>query len=476
MDVAWLFRLDHEIALFAAFWLAAIWLDDLAFDLIWLALLVAGKGRSSKLTEGFARRPLSQPLAVFIPAWREASVIGDTIRHARQVWRQQGWCLYVGCYANDPATIVAARHAAGRDVRVRVVVQSQFGPTTKAGCLNSLYRALLTDQAAGDRNVAAVRAVVLHDAEDMVHPAELAVFDQALEEADFVQLPVRAEPLATSRWISGHYLDEFAEGHVKAMVVRDAIRAGLPGAGVGCAVTVAALAALAADRATGPTGASTAADGPFATDSLTEDYELGWRVASAGRPVRFLRIRDADGTLVATRAHFPDRLGASVRQKTRWTHGIACQAWDRLGWPGGAIARWMALRDRRTPWVAVITVATYGSLLSGLIMLMIGGGSGPVPDEPASLHWLLAWTAGAGLVWRCGMRLVLTGREYGLAEGLRAVPRSIVANLIAVLSSYRAIRDYIRSLTGASVVWDKTEHVWHPCQGKASRSPAASER
>lgn len=473
MDLSWLLWLDREIALFVAFWLTLIWLDDLALDLIWLGLLVGGKGRSRPLPQGFANRPLRRPLAVFIPAWREARVIGDTIRHAREVWTQRDWRLYVGCYANDPATIAAARLAADHDRRVRVVVQSQFGPTTKAACLNSLYRALLTDEAAES---VGVRAVVLHDAEDMVHPAELAVFDQALDQADFVQLPVRAEPLATSRWIAGHYLDEFAEGHGKAMVVRDALRAGLPGAGVGCAISIVVLAELETQLAACRPGGGAATAGPFAADSLTEDYELGWRVAAAGRPVRFLRLRGADGTLVATRAHFPDQLGASVRQKTRWTHGIACQAWDRLGWRGGVMARWMALRDRRTPWVAVITLATYLALLSGLIRLMIDGGPGPIAEAPTSLHRLLAWTAGAGLVWRSGMRVLLTGREYGVAEGLRAVPRSTVANLIAVLSSYRALRDYIRSLAGESPVWDKTDHVWHPCHGKAGQSPLVGER
>jgi adsorption protein B len=33
--------------------------------------------------------------------------------------------------------------------------------------------------------------VVLHDAEDMVHPRELALIGDALNDVDFVQLPVR---------------------------------------------------------------------------------------------------------------------------------------------------------------------------------------------------------------------------------------------------------------------------------------------
>ena len=58
-------------------------------------------------------------------------------------------------------------------------------------------------------------------------------------------------------------------------------------------------------------------------------------------------MRTAGGRLIATRAHFPDTLAAAVRQKTRWTHGLALQGWDRLGWQGNAIQRWMTFRDRR---------------------------------------------------------------------------------------------------------------------------------
>ena len=85
----------------------------------------------------------------------------------------------------------------------------------------------------------------MHDAEDMVHPAALAVMDRALAEVDFVQLPVRPEPQPASRWIAGHYSDEFTEAHAKALVVRDALGAAIPAAGVGCGFSREALASLA---------------------------------------------------------------------------------------------------------------------------------------------------------------------------------------------------------------------------------------
>src|SRR5690606_14987837 len=113
----------------------------------------------------------------------------------------------------------------------RAVVHGADGPTTKADCLNRLYAAIEDDEARLGR---AFRLVVLHDAEDLVDPAALALLDEALEGADFIQLPVLPEPQPASRWIGSHYVEEFAEAHGKTMVVREALTASLPAAGVGC--------------------------------------------------------------------------------------------------------------------------------------------------------------------------------------------------------------------------------------------------
>ena len=79
------------------------------------------------------------------------------------------------------------------------------------------------------------RLVVLHDAEDVVDPAALPLLDAATGLADFVQIPVLPEPQSTSRFVGSHYCEEFAELHRKSLVVRQALGASLPAAGVGCA-------------------------------------------------------------------------------------------------------------------------------------------------------------------------------------------------------------------------------------------------
>jgi len=352
--------------------------------------------------------------------------------------------------------------AAGNDPRVRLVIHGRDGPTTKADCLNRLYLALGQDEA---RRHFRFRSVVLHDAEDMVHPAALAAIDRALDAVDFVQLPVRPEPQGRSRWIAGHYSDEFCEAHAKALVVRDALNAGIPAAGVGCGFDRDALARLALVRQ------SEGENGPFAAQCLTEDYELGLLLSREGRGSSFLRLRDAHGDLVATRSYFPARLGEAVKQKTRWMHGIALQGWERLGWFGRPIDIWMALRDRRGPLTSMVLAAAYLLLVLELI-LMLGRWAGypvGVPVGP-ELQVLVTITL-FGLAWRALFRVGFTTAEYGWAEGARALFRIPVANVIAIMAGRRALYAYIKGLFGEAVVWEKTTHSQHP-----STAPKAGVR
>lgn len=448
----WLALVEHELLLFAgAFFLIGA-LDEFAVDLAWLWLKLTGRAPTPRLVDTGAapEKPLAGRAAIFIPAWGEAAIIGATIGHMLSAWRQDGLRLYVGCYRNDMSTIEAVIAAAAGDPRLRLVIHDRDGPTTKADCLNRLHAALEEDEIRAGQPC---RMVILHDAEDMVDPAALGLLDEAMANADFVQLPVLPMPQPASAWIGSHYCEEFAEAHGKTMVVRDALGVGLPSAGVGCAISREALRSYAARRADGQV---------FAAESLTEDYELGLGIAELGGRSRFLRFRHADGQLVATRAYFPDRLDTSVRQKTRWVHGIALQGWDRLGWGRGGAEIWMRLRDRRGPLTALVLACAYLLLvLATLGWLANAAGFGaPVPLDPALK--LLLFANFASFVWRSAWRFGFTAREYGWQEGLRAVLRIPVSNIIAIMSGRRALVAYAGTLSGQLPTWDKTDHHAHP--------------
>ncbi|KPL69606.1 hypothetical protein SZ64_16810 [Erythrobacter sp. SG61-1L] len=450
----WLALAEHELLLFAGCFFLLGALDEIGIDAAWLWFRLTGRARTERIDrQRETGRPLAGPVAVLIPTWREAEVIGATISHALAVWPQEELTLYVGCYRNDRATAEAVTKAASGDPRLRLVLHDRDGPTTKADCLNRLYRALSDDER---RRGMQYRMALLHDAEDMVDPAALSLLDREIEHADFVQIPVRPEPQFGSRWIAGHYCEEFAEAHGKAMVVRDALSAGLPAAGVGCAFSRSIL-----DRLTQMRPGQ---GGPFSVDSLTEDYELGIRIKVLGGKARFLRTRGDDGQLVATRACFPAKLVPAVRQKTRWVHGIAFQGWDRLGWNFHPVELWMRMRDRRGPLTAIVLAAAYLLLAIACVLWTaewLGYGRNWIDDPLLELLVLVNF---ASFAWRAAMRFAFTAREYGVGEGLRAVARIPVANFIAILAGRRALFAYIAGLAGAAPRWDKTEHHVHPAQ------------
>lgn len=447
----WLALIEQELLLFAGFFFLLGALDELVVDILWLWHRFVGRSRTLTMqVNDLSHYKLSGRAAVFIAAWQEAEVIGSTISHALRAWNQRDLRIYVGCYCNDPATLEAALAGAGGDPRVRVVVHDKPGPTTKADCLNRLYSAMTRDEI---RTGVRTRMVVLHDAEDMVDPAELALHDRAVERAHFVQLPVLPEPHKNSRWIGNHYCEEFAESHGKAMVVREALGAGLPAAGVGCAFERDMLGQMARQSSDGY---------PFSVKSLTEDYEMGLMVSAAGGRSRFLRVRGEDGRLVATRAYFPSTIETAVRQKARWVHGIAFQGWDQMGWSGSIAERWMRLRDRRGPLAALVLAAGYLLLFlvaCSIVATQLGLARGWEPGP--FLQFLVAANL-VSFLWRAGFRFAFTAREYGWAEGLRAIARIPVSNIISIMAGRRAIFAYFRSLAGKQTVWDKTTHEQHP--------------
>ncbi|WP_298336847.1 glycosyl transferase family protein [uncultured Erythrobacter sp.] len=456
--------IQYELLLFAGVFFLIGALDDLAVDLAWLWLKLTGRARTARINRKELQiRPLSEPVAVFIPAWQEADVIHDTVRHLLSVWPQRGLMVYIGVYRNDPETLDAAMRAAEGDARLRLVIHDRDGPTTKADCLNRLYEAMSVDER---RSMVRFSAVLFHDAEDMVDPAGLGLLDEAIGEgADLAQLPVEPLPQASRDWLGSHYCEEFAEAHGKAMVVRNAVGAALPSAGVGCAMARRALEQLAGKSGEGV---------PFNPDSLTEDYELGLAIAAQGGRSRFVRARGEDGELVATRAYFPSTLSEIVRQKTRWVHGISLQGWDRSGWIGGIAETWMRARDRRGPLTALLLALAYLLLILSLIVSIAGsfGASSSVVIPPIMLGLVIANLCFLG--WRIGWRFLFTARNYGIAEGVFAVIRLPMTNIIAIMAGRRAIFAYLRTFFSRRVVWDKTAHSRHPAKPSYGQSHAVS--
>lgn len=451
LDMANIFAaLQYELLLFALAGLLIGGLDDFCLDLFFLARIFWRRAfiysRHPRMT-GESLPPSTNPgsIAIFVPAWQESNVIGAMLHTCLARWAKADFRIFVGTYPNDPDTIHVVADVALKDARVRLVVLPHDGRTTKADCLNHVWAAMLREEVALGRHF---KAVVLHDAEDVVHADEIRLFDHMVDRFDMVQLPVMPLISQRSRWIAGHYADEFAEAHGKQLILREALGAAVPSAGVGCAFARAMIGGIAEERA----------GLPFDADSLTEDYEIGLRIAERKGRTVFVSMRDAEGRLICTQEHFPETMEGAVKQKARWLTGISLAGWDRLGWHGNWRERWMRLHDRRTSLFALILFAAYCATLGyGISLLLSAAGLGVRQPYPPWVENALLLT-GFLMLWRLAFRAYWTTRNYGWREGVRAIPRVVICNVITMVAARKAMTDYIRQLRGGAVIWEKTHH------------------
>lgn len=452
--LAVLFIAVRELLAIVAAGVAVCSLDDLLIDVFyfarvaWRRLTIYRRHPRASAHQIGARE---QPMAILVPAWNESAVIAPMLRHTLATIDYPHYRIFVGVYPNDVATRDAI--ATVVDGRVAVVENPRDGPTTKGDNLNALWRAALEhERAAGTR----FGAMVLHDAEDVVHARELRIFDHLIPHRALVQLPVAPLPDRSSRWVAGTYQDEFAEAHMKDLVAREALGAAVPSAGVACAIERDILERI-ADAAGGA---------PFDPTCLTEDYEIGLRVHALGGRGCLVRMRASasDPTIVATREHFPASFDEAVRQKSRWLLGIALQGWDRIGWQGGLANRLMLLRDRKSIVAALFNLLAYICLAlvvsTEAIRALSPTASAFPPLAPRGefLHGLLVLNLVA-LAWRIAMRAGCVWTVCGPFEAAMSVPRILVGNVINMAAAYAAVKRYLRVASGREPQrWDKTAH------------------
>lgn len=124
-----------------------------------------------------------------------------------------------------------------------------------------------------------------------------------------------------------------------------------------------------------------------------------------------------------------------------------------MGWGGSLLEAWMRWRDRRGPLNAIVAIAAYVYLLLWLVLVPAAefGFHRPQPVDPTLQA--IALVGFLSLVWRAVWRFGFTTATYGLAEGLRSLPRMLVGNGILIASCGVALRDYAASLRGSPVTW-----------------------
>lgn len=408
--------------------------------------------------------------AILVPAWKEAFVIGRMLENAIQTIEYSHYKIFVGTYPNDPDTGAVVEAVREKHPNAIVhCVSDQDGPTTKADCLNNIMRSVADEER---RLGSPFQMFVLHDAEDVVAPLELKVMNHLISRVDVVQLPVL--PLEAKAWefTRGHYMDEFAQLHLKDMRTREWITHAIPSAGVGVGFSRKAI----------ETATSIGLGKTFSEETLTEDYELPLQIARLGVAEAFIDSRVAVApremlpaeligsthwpqVLPAIRSAFPNNFNSAVRQKTRWIIGIALQGWDHLGWHGGNLGyKYMLLRDRK---VLVTNLATAVGYVLVLIIFGIWGLSFVAGDRsfpnvvtPGSWTWYLLIVNFYIMLIQLAVRAICTYCYYGLVHGLLSIPRSVWGNIINIAATIRALTQYARARRDhrRRIPWDKTEH------------------
>ncbi len=431
-------------------------LDDLVLDALWLLRLLRERMRRGKLSRRPAvaapAAPPERPFAILIPCWREAEVIASMLDHNLAALRYSKYRVFVGVYPNDPATVAAVGQAAARHAKLHLVCLPHDGPTSKADCLNWICRAVEEEEQSMGQQFA---CVVLHDAEDLIHPDALGLLNARLDEAHFLQLPVLALPTPAWELTHGVYCDDFAESQSKDLHTRQLAGAFVPGCGVGTALRGDALRQLALRYGQ-----------VFDPRCLTEDYDLGLRVFKLGLNQLFLPLLYDRGEPLATREYFPRRWAQAVRQRSRWIAGNSLQGWERHGWHGPWQQLWFLWRDRKGLWGSPLSLLCNLLFVAGLVtwgLHLALGGPWVISSVLRVRPWL-AWILAFNFIlvgFRLPVRMAVSGRIYGLSFALWAPVRLFWANLINACATVRALGLFAESkLRGRRLAWTKTSHAY----------------
>jgi len=303
---------------------------------------------------------------------------------------------------------------------------------------------------------------------------ELRLFNKLVDRKDMIQLPVHPLPGKWYEFTRSHYVDEFAENHAKDVVVREALIGQIPSAGVGTCFSRRAILRLMVEG-----------DGQvFDVRSLTEDYDIGFRLSRYGMSGVFVHHEDLPGAKVGTlrkptisvRAYFPSIFSHAVRQKARWIVGIVFQGSKYLKWTRNLLVNYFLWRDRRGALVNVVSMLALLLLLQLLVvaavfLILQDAYRFPAVFRPGSLLERLLLINGAFFLLRVVSRAYFVSVHYGLLEGLLSFPRTIWGMIINFFAVMRAIKLVVQVGSAHRVAWDKTQHQFPEVIDTRARFP-----
>ncbi|HDQ6905236.1 TPA: phage adsorption protein NrfB [Escherichia coli O146:H21] len=459
-------------------------LDDFFIDVVYWVRRIKRKlsvyRRYPRMSYRELYKPDEKPLAIMVPAWNETGVIGNMAELAATTLDYENYHIFVGTYPNDPDTQRDVDEVCARFPNVHKVVCARPGPTSKADCLNNVLDAITQFERSANF---AFAGFILHDAEDVISPMELRLFNYLVERKDLIQIPVYPFEREWTHFTSMTYIDEFSELHGKDVPVREALAGQVPSAGVGTCFSRRAVTALLADG-----------DGiAFDVQSLTEDYDIGFRLKEKGMTEIFVRFPVVDeakereqrkflqhartSNMICVREYFPDTFSTAVRQKSRWIIGIVFQGFKTHKWTSSLTLNYFLWRDRKG------AISNFVSFLAMLVMLQLLLLLAYESLWPNAWHFLSIFSGSAWLMtllWlnfglmvnRIVQRVIFVTGYYGLTQGLLSVLRLFWGNLINFMANWRALKQVLQHGDPRRVAWESID-AWQIPSSLIAEMPAS---
>lgn len=459
-------------------------IDDLFIDIYYW---VRRFWRSNTIYKNFSRKEVTDliakdeaPLAILIPAWHEFGVIDKMAKLAASELDYENYQIFIGTYPNDPKTQADVDDVCENFSNVHKIVCAREGPTSKADCLNNIIAAIIEFEKKAKIEFA---GFILHDAEDIISAQELSLFNYLLPKKDLIQLPVYPYTRKWHQFTAGHYADEFAEMHGKDVVVREALAGQVPSAGVGTCFSRKAILHLLVEG-----------DGlPFDVRSLTEDYDIGFRLKQHGMQEVFVRypvlekqqktLREyavgvslRSGNVICVREYFPDTYSTAIKQKSRWIVGIVFQGFQNHKWTKDWKVNYFLWRDRRG---FINNTVSFIATLLLLQLLLLSLYATIVPNNynfmdviaNDNLTKFLLIINTFFFINRIIQRFYFVSQYYGYFEGLLSFARIFWGNIINFMANVRALKLVLAHGDSRKVAWDKTSHYFPSIATSPRRKP-----
>ncbi|EFG3627531.1 TPA: phage adsorption protein NrfB [Escherichia coli] len=217
----------------------------------------------------------------------------------------------------------------------------------------------------------------------------------------------------------------------------------------------------------------------FDVQSLTEDYDIGFRLKEKGMTEIFVRFPVVDeakereqrkflqhartSNMICVREYFPDTFSTAVRQKSRWIIGIVFQGFKTHKWTSSLTLNYFLWRDRKG---AISNFVSFLAMLVMIQLLLLLAYESLWPDAWHFLSifsgsaWLmtLLWLNFGLMINRIVQRVIFVTGYYGLTQGLLSVLRLFWGNLINFMANWRALKQVLQHGDPRRVAWDKTTH------------------